>query len=224
MKKVPYICKTNNDKNKKNMASLFDKAKKVAVTKTTDKKDSKVRISVEDPSFFQKVQTLETLQDRMKSDKAKADMISDEIKDLGKEKWSEIYQKTGKNPGSVMLETIVGEDTAQVMFVPSDKYISLSPEKAEALREEYGEEIVEEKTTFAFDNEMIEKYGEVLSMLIENCDEITESDKGKIIKAVTAFSIAKGTIDVMKNYGRVSQVMEEVKPVISLKNVEVVKG
>jgi hypothetical protein len=206
------------------MASLFDKAKKVAVTKTTDKKDSKVRISVEDPSFFQKVQTLESLQDRMKSDKAKADMISDEIKDLGKEKWSEMYQKTGKNHGSVMLETIVGEDTAQVMFVPSDKYISLSPEKAEALREEYGEEIVEEKTTFAFDNEMIEKYGEVLSMLIENCDEITESDKGKIIKAVTAFSIAKGTIDVMKNYGRVSQVMEEVKPVISLKNVEVVKG
>ena len=224
MEKVPYICKTNNNKKRKNMASLFDKAKKVAVTKTTDKKDSKVRISVEDPSFFQKVQTLESLQDRMKSDKAKADMISDEIKDLGKEKWSEMYQKTGKNPGSVMLETIVGEDTAQVMFVPSDKYISLSPEKAEALREEYGEEIVEEKTTFAFDNEMIEKYGEVLSMLIENCDEITEADKGKIIKAVTAFSISKGTIDVMKNYGRVSQVMEEVKPVISLKNVEVVKG
>jgi len=123
-----------------------------------------------------------------------------------------------------MLETSVGEDTAQVMFVPSDKYISLSPEKAEALREEYGEEIVEEKTTFAFDNDMIEKYGEVLSMLIENCDDIADADKGKIIKAVTAFSVAKGTIDVMKNYGEVSQLMEEVKPVISLKNVEVVKG
>ena len=204
--------------------SIFAKAKKVAVTKTAGKEDKKVRINVEDPSLFEKIQTLEVLNDRMKSDKAKADMISDEIKDLGKDKWTEMYQKTGKNPGSVMLESVVGEDTAQVMFVPSDKYISLSPEKAESLREEYGEEIVEEKTTFAFDNEMIEKYGEVLSMLIENCEDISDDDKGKIIKAVTAFSVAKGTIDVMKSYGSVEKVMEEVKPVISLKGVEVVKG
>jgi hypothetical protein len=206
------------------MANLFAKAKSTATTKTTDKKDSKTRINVADPSFFEKIQTLESLQDRMKSDKAKADMISDELKDLGKEKWSEMYQKTGRNPGSVMLESRVGEDTAQVMFVPSDKYISLTGEKAEVLREEFGEDIVEEKTTFAFDNDMIEKYGEILSNLIEGCDEISDEDKGKIIKAVTAFSVAKGTIDVMKNYGQVSEVMEQVKPVIALKNVEVIKG
>jgi len=133
------------------MANLFAKAKSTAATKTTDKKDSKVRINVDDVTFFEKIQTLESLQDRMKSDKAKADMISDEIKDLGKEKWSEMYQKTGRNPGSVMLESRVSGDTAQVMFVPSDKYISLTGEKAEALREEFGEEIVEEKTTFAFE-------------------------------------------------------------------------
>ena len=206
------------------MADLFAKAKSTAATKTTDKKDSKVRINVDDVTFFEKIQTLESLQDRMKSDKAKADMISDEIKDLGKEKWSEMYQKTGRNPGSVMLESRVAGDTAQVMFVPSDKYISLTGEKAEALREEFGEEIVEEKTTFAFDNDMIEKYGEILSNLIEGCDEISDEDKGKIIKAVTVFSVAKGTIDVMKNYGQVSDVMEQVKPVIALKNVEVIKG
>jgi hypothetical protein len=206
------------------MGNLFAKAKSTATTKTTDKKDSKTRINIADPSFFEKIQILESLQDRMKSDKAKADMISDELKDLGKEKWSEMYQKTGRNPGSVMLESRVGEDTAQVMFVPSDKYISLTGEKAEALREEFGEDIVEEKTTFAFDNDMIEKYGEVLSNLIEGCDEISDEDKGKIIKAVTAFSVAKGTIDVMKNYGQVSEVMEQVKPVIALKNVEVIKG
>ena len=206
------------------MANLFAKAKSTAATKTTDKKDSKVRINVDDVTFFEKIQTLESLQDRMKSDKAKADMISDEIKDLGKEKWSEMYQKTGRNPGSVMLESCVSGDTAQVMFVPSDKYISLTGEKAETLREEFGEEIVEEKTTFAFDNDMIEKYGEILSNLIEGCDEISDEDKGKIIKAVTVFSVAKGTIDVMKNYGQVSDVMEQVKPVIALKNVEVIKG
>ena len=206
------------------MANLFAKAKSTAKTKTTDKKDSKVRINVEDPLFFDKISNLEKLQENMKRDKAKADMISDEIKDLGKEKWAELYQKTGRNPGSVMLESVVAGDTAQVMFVPSDKYITLTAEKAEILREEYGEEIVEEKTTFAFDNDMIEKYGEVLSRLIEESDEIDEDDKGKIIKAVTAFSVAKGTIDVMKSYGNVSKVMEEVRPVIALKGAEVVKG
>lgn len=206
------------------MANLFAKAKSTATTKATDKKDSKVRVRIEDSEFFTKVQTLETLQDRMKSDKAKADMISDEIKDLGKEKWAELYQKSGRNPGSIMLESVKAEDTAQVMFVPSDKYITVSSERAEILREQFGEDIIEEKTTFSFDNDMIEKYGEVLSRLIEESSEISEEDKGKIIKAVTAFSVSKGTIDVMKNYGNVSEVMNEVKPVIALKNVEVVKG
>ena len=158
--------------------NLFSKAKSTATAKTTDKKDSKVRIRIEGSEFFDKVQTLETLQDRMKSDKAKADMISDEIKDLGKEKWAEMYQKSGRNPGSVMIESVVGGD----------------------------------------------KYGEVLSRLIEESDEISDDDKGKIIKAVTAFSVAKGTIDVMKSYGKVEDVMNEVKPVIALKNVEIVKG
>jgi len=206
------------------MANLFAKAAKAAVTKTTEKKDTKVRIKVEDSNFFEKIKSFEILNDRMKSDKAKADMISDEIKDLGKEKWAELYQKNGKNPGSVMLESRIGEDVAQVMFIAADKYISVNAEKAETLREAYGDNIIEEKTTFAFDNEMIEKYGEVLSKLIETSSEIDESDKGKIIKAVTAFSIAKGTIDVLKGYGDVSKIMEEVKPVISLKGAEVIKG
>jgi hypothetical protein len=206
------------------MGNLFAKAKSTATTKTTDKKDSKVRIDINDVEFFDKIQKFEELNDRMKSDKAKADMISDEIKDLGKSKWSEVYQKTGKNPGSVMLESRLGEDTAQVMFVPSDKYITLTSEKADTLREELGEDIVEEKTTFSFDNDMIEKYGEVLSMLIENCQDISNEDKGKIIKATTTFPVSKGTIDCMKKYGEVSEVMEMVKPVIALKGAEVVKG
>lgn len=205
------------------MANLFSKAKKVAETKTV-KEDKKVRIDANDPSFFEKVQTLEILNDRMKADKAKADMISDEVRDVAKEKWTELYQKTGKNPGSVMIESKSGLDTAQVMFIPQDKYITINAEKAENLREEYGEDIVEENTTFSFDDAMIQKYGEVLSALIENSDEIAEADKDKIIKAVTKFTIAKGTIDVLKNYGQVNEVMESVRPVVMLKGPQVIKG
>jgi hypothetical protein len=161
----------------------------------------------------------------MKVAKAKADMISDELRDLGKTEWAKLYDSTGKNPGSVMLEHVnASDDVAQLMFVPSDKYITISPERAEELQETYGEEIVEEETTFSFDSTMIEKYGEILSRLIEESDEIKESDKEKIIKAVTKYSVAKGTIDKFSTYGDVNEVMEDVKPVVSLKNVEIIKG
>ena len=204
--------------------NLFTKARKTAETKSPAKEDKKVRIDANDPKFFDKIQALETLNDRMKADKAKADMISDEVRELATSRWTETYQKTGKNPGSVMIEAKSGLDTAQVMFVTTDRYITINAEKAETLREDYGDDIVEENTTFSFDDEMIQKYGEVLSAMIENSDEIADADKDKIIKAVTKFTVAKGTIDVMKNYGKVNEVMEAVRPVVMLKGPEVIKG
>jgi len=207
------------------MANLFAQAKKSAPSKTTKAKDEKVSLVVEDPTFFSKVEKLEALNDQMKAAKAKADMISDELRDLGKAEWAKLYEKTGKNPGSVMLEHVNdADDTAQLMFVPTDKYITINEERAEELKETYGEEIVEEKTVFSFDNEMIEKYGEILSRLIEESDEISEKDKEKIIKATTSYSVAKGTIDDFKKYGEVAEMIETVKPVVALKNVEVIKG
>ena len=76
---------------------------------------------------------------------------------------------------------------------------------------------------------MVDKYGEILSRLIEESDEIDEDDKEKIIKATTVYSVAKGTIDKLKDYSEESDVeiisiVEEVKPVIAIKNVEVIKG
>lgn len=203
--------------------SLFTKAKKAA-PKTTKGKEEKVRITIEDASFFDKIEKLEGLNDQMKSAKAKADMISSEIKELGKSEWAKLYSDNGKNPGSVMLENIKGEDVAQVMFVPTDRYITINEDRADELRETYGDEIVEEDTKFSFDSKMIEKYGEVLSELIMNSDDIAESDKEKIIKATTKFSVAKGTIDNFNNYGDVEEIMETVRPVVALKNVEVIKG
>ena len=206
------------------MANLFKTAKAKAPAKAKAK-DEKVRISIEDPSFFQKVQRLEELQDTMKNAKAKADLIADELKDIAKEKWCELYAQTGKNPESVMIvqDNDFG-DTGQFLFVPSDKYISITEERAEELKDTFGEEIVEEKTTFSFDADMIEKYGEVISRLIEESNEISERDKERIIKASTSFSIAKGTIDKLNKYGEVSEMVEMVKPVVALKNIEIIKG
>lgn len=43
-------------------------------------------------------------------------MISDEVREATKDGWATLYQKTGKNPGSVMLEAKEGLDTAQVIY------------------------------------------------------------------------------------------------------------
>ena len=204
--------------------NLFSKAKKSAPAKTTKAKDEKVRLVVEDPTFFSKVEKLEALNDQMKAAKAKADMISDELRDVAKTEWLNQYEKTNKNPESVMICQSQDDDTAQFMFIPMDKYITITAERAEELQETFGEEIVEEETTFSFDSAMIEKYGEILSRLIEESDEIKDADKEKIIKATTKYSVAKGTIDKFSTYGDVVEVMEAVKPVVSLKNVEIIKG
>ena len=65
-----------------------------------------------------------------------------------------------------MIVQEVAGDTASVMFVPTDKYISVTESRAEELRETFGDEIITEETTFGFDSTMIEKYGEILSRLI----------------------------------------------------------
>ena len=204
--------------------NLFNKAKKAAPAKTTKGKEEKVRLAVEDANFFANVQKLEELQDQMKSAKAKADMISDEIRDVAKDAWLKQYDKTGKNPESVMIVQENGDDVAQLMFVPTDKYITITEARAEELREMYGDEIVTEDTAFGFDATMIEKYGEILSRLIEESNEIDEKDKEKIITAKTTYTVAKGTIDKFTDYGDVVEVMEAVKPVVALKNVEIIKG
>lgn len=204
--------------------NLFNKAKKTAPVKATAK-DTKVRIRIENEDFFGNVARLSQLQDNMKRDKAKADMIADELKELAKDEWSKLYDRTGRNPGSVMLESVNDlDDTAQLMYIPTDKYITINEDRATELQEAYGESIVEEKTTFAFDSEMVEKYGEVLSRLIEESNEISEKDKERIIKAVTTYSVAKGTIDNFAKLGdSVAEMMDATKPVVALKNVEVIK-
>lgn len=201
------------------MGNLFKKAKTTATT--TKAKEQKVSVVINDSEFFDKVKQLESLQENMKRDKAIADMIYDEIKDVSKNEWIGLYDKTGKNPGSILIESESDDEVASLMFVPSDKYITITPARAEELSEKFGEEVIEETTTFSFDAVMIEKYGEVLSELIENSNDIDDRDKDKIIKAFTKFSIAKGMIDNLKKVGDVQELVEEVKPVFSLKNVEV---
>lgn len=211
--------------------NLFATAKSKAEPKKSSK-DEKIRVNIDsydgdnnDGETFDKLAELAELTEDIKMKEAKAAILSQEIKEIGKHEWVKLVNDKGVNPGSFMLEATKGEDVAQTMFIASDKYISIKTEAdADALKDTFGDDIVEEKTEFKFNATMLEKYSAVISDLIANSDEIKEADKEKIIEAVTTWSIAKGTIDKMSKFGDVQTVAEAIRPVISLKGVEVVKS
>lgn len=206
------------------MANLFKKSIEKAVEKPKVKKDERLYINIEDESFFNKVQQLDVLNKRLKKDKADADKISDEIKLIAKSEWINLYIKMRENPGSVIVESSIDDDISQVMFIPQDRYASITEDKAELLIEKYGNGIVETTTTFTIDPVMVERYGEILSKLIMDSSDILEIDKQNIIKLTEKISISKGSIDNMDKLGSIDQVMEDIKPVISLASIEIIKG
>jgi hypothetical protein len=86
----------------------------------------------------------------------------------------------------------------------------------------FGEDIATEKTTYNMNSELVEKYGELLSNAIAKIKEIPDSDKAKLISAITSFEIKKGTIsDLDKFGGTIPEMLEEVKPIYQMKNVKV---
>ena len=209
--------------------SLFAKAKKAAPEKKIDPKKAKPRVTVNIPGFFEKLKRQAFLKKEIKSIEAESELLDEEIKEVGKSEWAKLYQEDGVNPESIMIEAKHNNDTAQYMLLVADKYIIINQERADFLKEAYGEEIVTTSETYEFDQKMVEKYGEVISDLIMNCDQIAEDDKEKIIKAKVTNTIAKGTLDKLKIYAdkaecSVADMIDIVKPVTSTKNVEYIEA
>lgn len=209
--------------------SLFDKAKKKEPVKKKKSGVEKVRVkpsNIEQEELFDILSEMSELQKKEKSIKAKYAMLSNEVKELGKEEFTKLFEKTGKYPGSFMLESVVGDKTAQVMFMPTDRYIKIDENGSNELKETFGDDIVTVTTDFGFNAEMLEKYGDEISEAIMNSD-IPDEDKGKIIVATTTYTVAKGSIEKMKEFSEKSEtsievVLEKIKPVMSIKGAEVI--
>jgi hypothetical protein len=207
--------------------NLFAKAKKTP-TKTA-KKNSHPRLQpegIEQDELFELIQDFEDVQTRGKKLKAREDLLKGQLREVGLDAYLKEYQENGKNPGTVVIESIDGGDTAQYMFVPSDRYVTVkTEEQANELEEKLSEGLVERQTTYSFDPKMLEKYADVISNLIEESEDIEEKDKGKLFVATETFKVKSGTIDSLTEYGEdVKEVFETLKPVVSLKNPQVINS
>lgn len=206
------------------MANLFDKAKAKGAT-AADKKADKVEVVVTDPQFHTTLSRLAEVNAEIDALSAESAVLGAEAKERGKEEYKKLYDANLKHPGSFIIKAVVPtQKSASFMFITADRYIKINEERANELKAKYGEEIVEEKTTYIMDTALVEKYGEVISGLIEKCKGIPDADKEKLISAVTTLEVKKGTIgDLKTKYPLVpvNEAIDDIKPVFQMKNIKI---
>lgn len=199
--------------------NLFDKAKKSAPA-TKAKKDEKTKVIVAGQEFDTNLITFAKLDKEIKEKTAEMNIAKETVKNVCKEEWIKLYESMKRNPESF---NVVSESGSSVMFLPTDKYIKVDEARVSELTEKYGEGIVKENSIFSFNTDLLNKYGDVISKLIENCTEISDEDKENLIVAETSYEISKGSIEAAftTGKGKVEEFLDDIKPVVALKNPQV---
>jgi hypothetical protein len=196
--------------------NLFAAAKTAAPAKPAKAQKEIVKID----SIASDLERLAQVQEQIDALTAEAKLLTETVKSESINAFVELYEKKGSYPGSFEIEA----GTASMLFIPMDKYIGINEERAGELQAKYGEEIVEEQTTYTMDAALVEKYGEEISNLIMKSKKIEEADKMKLIGATVKYAVKKGTIsaitDKFADFG-VDEVVMDVKPVFSMKNVKI---
>jgi hypothetical protein len=199
-----------------NKPNLFAAAKTAAPAKPAKAQKEVVKID----SIASDLERLAQVQEQIDALTAEAKLLTETVKTESITAFVELYEKKASYPGSFEIEA----GKASMLFIPMDKYITINEERASELASKYGEEIVEEQTTYTMDAALVEKYGEEISSLIMKSKKISEEDKMKLIGATVKYAVKKGTISVITDkfadFG-VDEVVMDVKPVFSMKNVKI---
>ena len=206
------------------MANLFDKAKAKGATAAGKSKPEKTEVIINDPSFHLTLSRLAEVNAEIDALSAESAVLGAEVKERGIKEYSTLYEQTLKHPGSFNIKAEVpGQKPASMMFITTDRYIKIGEERSKELKAKYGEDIVEEKTTYVMNTKLVEQYGEVISKLIEDCKSIPDADKEKLISAVVTFEIKKGTIgDLHTKYSKfpISEILADINVVHQMKNIK----
>jgi hypothetical protein len=130
----------------------------------------------------------------------------------------DIYEDRGFRPPNFDL----ADGNENILLEVKDMYLKVEPEKAAILEQYSG--ILEVKTTYNFNSELLEKevsegmtIGDVVSMLIQDSKLIPDSDKENLIKAETTMKVAKGTIDRLLDYDNPREIFNLISPILALK-------
>lgn len=191
------------EKPKKN---LFASAKKVETTKESKSKTISLPVT---PELKKTIQEYTDAKSQCKSWEAKKEMAESVIKEKSKKIFLDEYQKSGRNIGSFKLEDI----TVSVQ----DRYIKLDENMVSIIESNFPN-VIDVKTEYLFNQEILEKYFDEISDALQNAEGIPEEDLNQLIESKETKLVKKGTIDTLATYGeRMTDLFKAISPIISVR-------
>jgi len=197
---------------KKKGVSIFDSAKSKPKATSSAKDKEVVTVRGLETTLLE----FQFLKEQIADDEAKLAAVTDEIKQISKEKFIELYKQKKTNPNSFYIK----DGSGCVMVIPTDRYISIKEEdRADELIEKYGDEAVTIDEKYYFNPEVLERNMAAIEKLIKDAKTISDADKQDLLIREVKYSISKGFIDRLLPYGNeMENVIDDVQPIITLKN------
>lgn len=130
------------------------------------------------------------------------------------------YRENGKKPESFIISNNLNDSS--LLYYVSDAYKKIDKERYDYLSDTYGKDVVSDNSTYLVNDKMIQKYGAQISQAITNAKNIPAKDKGDIIEKIESYSIAKGTIEKLKEFAKKAKssiitLFDEIIPTQGLK-------
>ena len=192
---------------KKAPTNLFAAAKPAAASSASKKTKEDVLV----PGIADRIARYDALKAIIKNAEAEKEVIGGTLKEVGKEKFLELYELRRRNPETFNL----ADEDEKIMFIVMDKYIKVEPEKAGMLENYPG--LLETTTTYKFNPALLDKTGEIVSRLILESTELSDDEKANLIVAETKIGIKSGSIDRLMDYDNPSQIFDLIEPILALK-------
>lgn len=141
--------------------------------------------------------------------------LSDEVKEIGREKFLELYKENKSKPESFLIK----DGDGCVMIIPTDGYLGIKDEeRANQLREEYGNDVVTIDEKYYFTPGVLERNQQAIEELIMDATTISTQDKENLLTKQVSYSITKGTIDRLLQYGnKMENIFRDIQPTFQLK-------
>jgi hypothetical protein len=191
---------------KKAPTNLFAAAKPAAPSASKKTKEDVFVAGIAD-----RIARYDALKAIIKNAEAEKEVIGGSLKEVGKEKFLELYELRRRNPETFNL----ADEDEKIMFIVMDKYIKVEPEK-EGMLENYPG-LLETTTTYKFNPALLDRTGEIVSRLIMESTELSDDEKANLIVAETKVGIKTGSIDRLMDYDNPAQIFDLIEPILALK-------
>lgn len=189
-------------------------AAKSKSTGASSKKDDKEVVVID--GLEERLLEFDFLKAQISDLEAQLGAVTDEIKEISKEKFVELYKAKKSNPNTFLIK----DGNGCVMVIPMDRYISIKDEdRLNDLIEKYGEDSVTIDEKFFFNNDVLERNMDAIQKLIANSKSISDDDKRNLLSREVKYSVRKGLIDrLLQIDANIENIVDDIQPIITLKN------